>query len=37
MGKSELRQKVIRRIRKFALTEELDDLIHTGDYRNDPD
>ena len=32
MRRSELQQKVIRRIRKFELTEEeLDDLIHAGD------
>ena len=36
MRRSELQQKVIRRIRKFELTEEeLDDLIHTGDLYND--
>ena len=38
MRKSDLRQKAIRRIRKFEITEEeLDDLIHIGDYRYDPE
>ena len=38
MRRSELRQKVIRRIRKFELTEEeLDDLIHAGDLYYDPE
>ena len=38
MRKSELRQKVIRRIRRFELTEEeLDDLIHAGDLCYDPE
>lgn len=38
MRRSELRQKVIRRIRRFELTElELDDLIHAGDLRYDPE
>ena len=38
MRRSELRQKVIRRIRQFELTEEeLDDLIHAGDLYNDPE
>lgn len=38
MRRSELQQKVIRRIRKFELTEEeLDDLIHAGDLYYDPE
>ncbi len=38
MRRSELQQKVIRRIRKFDLTEEeLDDLIHAGDLYYDPE
>lgn len=38
MRRSELRQKVIRRIRRFELIEvELDDLIHAGDMRYDPE
>ena len=38
MRTSNLRQKVIRRIRKFELTEEeLDDLIHAGDLYYDPE
>ena len=38
MRKSDLRQKAIRRIRKFEITEEeLNDLIHIGDYRYDPE
>ena len=38
MRKSDLRQKAIRRIKRFALTEEeIDDLIHAGEYRYDPD
>ena len=38
MRTSDLRQKVIRRIRKFELTEEeLDDLIHAGDLYYDPE
>lgn len=38
MRRSELQQKVIRRIRKFELTEEeLDELIHAGDLYYDPE
>ena len=38
MRRSELQQKVIRRIRKFELTEEeLNDLIHAGDLYYDPE
>ncbi len=38
MRRSDLRQKAIRRIKRFTLTEEeIDDLIHAGEYRNDPD
>lgn len=38
MRKSDLREKAIRRIRKFAITEdEIDDLIHAGDYIYDAD
>lgn len=36
--RSDLRQKAIRRIKRFTLTEEeIDDLIHAGEYRYDPD
>ena len=38
MRRSNLRDKVIRRIKRFAITEEeVDDLIHAGEYRADPD
>lgn len=38
MRTSDLRQKVIRRIQRFAITEEeIDDLIHAGEYSYDPD
>lgn len=38
MRRSALREKAIRRIRKFAITEEeIDDLIHAGDYIYDSD
>ena len=38
MRTSDLRQKAIRRIQKFAITEEeIDDLIHVGEYAYDPD
>ena len=38
MRSSNLRDKVIRRIKRFAITEEeVDDLIHAGEYRADPD
>lgn len=38
MRRSALREKAIRRIRKLAITEEeIDDLIHAGDYIYDPD
>lgn len=38
MRTSALREKAIRRIRKLAITEEeIDDLIHAGDYIFDPD
>lgn len=38
MRTSALREKAIRRIRKLAITEEeIDDLIHAGDYIYDPD
>ena len=38
MRKSDLRAKVIRRIKKLEITEEvIDDLIHIGEYRFDPD
>lgn len=38
MRTSDLRQKAIRRIQKFAITEEeIDDLIHVGEYACDPD
>ena len=38
MRRSDLRQKAIRRIKRFELTEEeIDDLIHVGEYRYDPD
>ena len=37
MRTSDLRQKAIRRIRKFTITEEeIDDLIHAGEYAYDP-
>lgn len=38
MRRSDLRQKAIRRIKRFELKEEeIDDLIHAGEYRYDPD
>ena len=38
MRRSDLRRKAIRRIKRFALTEEeIDDLIHAGELRYDPD
>ena len=38
MRMSDLRQKAIRRIKRFAITEkEIDDLIHAGEYRYNPD
>ena len=38
MRKSDLRNKAIHWIKRFALTEEeIDDLIHAGEYRYDPD
>ena len=38
MRKYELRAKMIRRIKRFAITETIiDDMIHIGEYRYDPE
>ena len=38
MRKSDLRNKAIRRIKRFAITEEeIDDLIRAGEYQYDPE